>query len=131
MSRLIRTVAAMSAALLLAAAAPPSGEGTPIVTGHGAWEVPDAIIGFQVTVHEMPDGSGDYLVGRLNEAEETREIPVIVLTAHTLDGRKDYALEREFVGRLGAVSYLAKPISLDALAAEVARFVSLPSHGSP
>ncbi len=93
-----------------------------------AWEEhPDVII----TDYEMPDGSGDYLVGRLNAADETREIPVIVLTAHTLDGRKDYALEREFVGRLGAVSYLAKPISLDALVAEVGRIVPLPSTGSP
>ncbi|MDH3228629.1 MAG: response regulator [Alphaproteobacteria bacterium] len=93
-----------------------------------AWEEhPDAI----VTDYEMPDGSGDYLVGRLKTAEETRNIPVMVLTAHTLDGRKDYALEREFVGRLGAVSYLAKPISLDALVAEVGRVVALPSSAAP
>jgi len=79
----------------------------------------------------MPDGSGDYLLGRLKDTEETRDIPVMVLTAHTLDGRKDYALEREFVGRLGAVSYLAKPISLDALVAEVGRIVPLASGGTP
>jgi DNA-binding response OmpR family regulator/HPt (histidine-containing phosphotransfer) domain-containing protein len=93
-----------------------------------AWEErPDVI----VTDYDMPDGAGDYLLGRLKDAEETRDIPVMVLTAHTLDGRKDYALEREFVGRLGAVSYLAKPISLDALVAEVGRVVPLPSSGSP
>jgi DNA-binding response OmpR family regulator len=92
-----------------------------------AWEErPDVI----VTDYTMPDGSGDYLLGRLKDAEETRDIPVMVLTAHTLDGRKDYALEREFVGRLGAVSYLAKPISLDALVTEVGRVVPLPSSGS-
>jgi len=93
-----------------------------------AWEEhPDVII----TDYAMPDGSGDYLLGRLKDVEDTRDIPVMVLTAHTLDGHKDYALEREFVGRLGAVTYLAKPISLDTLVAEVTRFVSLPSHGSP
>lgn len=90
-----------------------------------AWEEsPDAII----TDYDMPGGSGDYLLSRLKDAEETRDIPVMVLTAHTLDGQKDYALEREFVGRLSAVCYLAKPISFDALIDEVGRLIG-PSAG--
>ncbi len=93
-----------------------------------AWEEsPDAII----TDYDMPGGSGDYLLSRLKDAEETRDIPVMVLTAHTVDGQKDYALEREFVGRLGAVCYLAKPISLDALVAEVGRLLPAHSCGVP
>ncbi len=92
-----------------------------------AWEEsPDVII----TDYDMPGGSGDYLLGRLKDAEETRDIPVMVLTAHTLDGQKDYALEREFIGRLGAVSYLAKPISLDALVAEIDRLRPVRSDGN-
>jgi DNA-binding response OmpR family regulator/HPt (histidine-containing phosphotransfer) domain-containing protein len=93
-----------------------------------AWEEsPDAII----SDYEMPDGSGDYLLSRLKEAEQTRHIPVMVMTAHTMDGQKDYALEREIVGRLGAVSYLAKPISFDALLAEVGRLVRVPAGDLP
>jgi CheY-like chemotaxis protein len=93
-----------------------------------AWEErPD----FIVTDYAMPDGTGEYLLNRLKEADDTRHIPVMVLTAHKVDGHKDFALEREFMGRLGAVSYLAKPISLDDLVAEMARFVPLPSSGSP
>lgn len=88
-----------------------------------AWEErPDAI----VTDYAMPDGSGDYLLSRLKSAENTRDIPVMVLTAHTLDGERDFALERDFLGRLGAVSYLSKPIGLETLAAEVGRLVRSP-----
>lgn len=93
-----------------------------------AWEEHPNLI---VTDYAMPDGTGEYLLNRLNEAEDTRHIPVMVLTGHKVEGHKDYALEREFMGRLGAVSYLAKPISLDALVAEVGRFVPLPSGGPP
>lgn len=87
---------------------------------------PDAII----TDYAMPDGSGEYLLGRLKDAEATRDIPVVVLTAFTRDGAKDSALERELVGRLGAVSYLVKPIGLDALVAELAGVLELPPLGS-
>ncbi len=94
-----------------------------------AWEErPDLVI----TDYLLPDGSGDYLVGRLKGEVETQDVPIIVVTAHsvTVDGRKDHALERDFMGRLGAASFLAKPIDLDALVAEVGRFVRLPSAGA-
>ncbi len=93
-----------------------------------AWEErPD----FIVSDYAMPDGTGEYMLNRLKEADDTRDIPVMVLTAHKVEGHKDYALERDFMGRLGVVSFLAKPISLDALVAEIGRFVPLPSKGSP
>ena len=77
----------------------------------------------------LPDGTSDYLVTRLKDEVATQDIPIILITAHTVtvDGRKDYALERDFMGRLGAASFLAKPINLDALVVEVGRFVRLPS----
>ncbi len=93
-----------------------------------AWEEhPDFII----TDYAMPDGTGEYLVNRLKEADDTRHIPVLVLTGHKVEGHKDFALERDFMGRLGAVAYLSKPISLDALIAEVGRYIPLSSDHYP
>ena len=94
-----------------------------------AWEErPDLVI----TDYLLPDGTSDYLVTRLKDEVATQDIPIIIITAHTVtvDGRKDYALERDFMGRLGAASFLAKPINLDALVVEVGRFVRLPSAGA-
>ncbi len=93
-----------------------------------AWEEhPDFII----TDYAMPDGTGEYLVNRLKEADDTRHIPVMVLTGHKVEGHKDFALERDFMGRLGAVGFVAKPISLDALIAEVGRYIPLSSTDYP
>lgn len=83
---------------------------------------PDVII----SDYEMPNGSGDYLLRRLSGSAETKGMPVIILTGRKFDGRKDFALERELIGRLGAVSYLTKPISLDALVEELGRHIRLP-----
>ena len=93
-----------------------------------AWEERPTFI---IADYMMPDGTGEYLLNRLKEVEDTRDIPVMVLTAHKVEGHKDFAQERDFMGRLGAVSYLAKPISLDALVEEVGRFIPLPFGRPP
>lgn len=74
-------------------------------------EMPDVII----TDLTMPEMCGDTLVLKLNTTPETKDIPVIVLTGRTFDGRKDYAMERNMTGRLGCVAYLSKPLDFDAL----------------
>lgn len=80
-------------------------------------ERPDVVI----TDYNMPGGSGHYMLTRLNASQETRKIPVIVLTGQKIDGKKDLALEREMMGRQGAKAYLTKPLDLDTLVAEVKR----------
>ncbi len=85
------------------------------------FENPDVI----VTDYNMPEGSGDYLLSRLKANPSTRGTPVVVVTARTFGGRKDYAVEREMLGRRGAAAYLTKPLNLDALVGVVQRHAGL------
>lgn len=62
MLKLTRSIAmsftAVSAALLLGAAAPSAGGASPIVSGHGNWVIPGGdIVSFQVSVVELPNGA--------------------------------------------------------------------------
>jgi DNA-binding response OmpR family regulator len=59
--------------------------------------------------YEMPDGNGDYVLGRLKESPLTRDIPVIVLT-----GRRERSLQRKMMN-LGAAAFLNKPCDFDKL----------------
>ena len=67
--------------------------------------------------YEMPNGQGDFVLGRLKENSITRDIPVIVLT-----GKKDRFLERRLLG-MGASLFLNKPPQFDRLIAELKRHV--------
>ena len=92
-----------------------------------AWrEHPDLII----SDYGMPKGSGEYLLTRLKSTAETKDIPVVILTGRRVGSSKDYALERDLCGRLGAASYLSKPIDFDAVAREIGRLIQLP-EGEP
>ncbi len=53
--------------------------------------------------YEMPDGNGDYVLGRLKDNPVTRDIPVIVLT-----GRREKTLERKMYA-MGADCFMTKP----------------------
>ncbi len=91
-----------------------------------AWKhSPDLII----SDYQMPKGSADYLLSRLKGSARTKNIPALILTSQTVNGRKDYALEREMLGRLGAVSYLAKPIEWTVLMTEMRRHIAFPQEG--
>jgi len=63
--------------------------------------------------YEMPNGQGDYILGRLKDNPVTKDIPVIVVT-----GRKERSLERKMLN-LGAARFLTKPIDFSTLLAEV------------
>lgn len=83
-----------------------------------AWqEQPSAII----SDVEMPNGTGDQMMQKLRGNPRTRDIPVIVMTNRRWDEGKDYALEREMRGRLGAAAYLQKPVQPEVLVRELAR----------
>lgn len=83
-----------------------------------AWqELPSAII----SDVEMPNGTGDRMIQQLRGNPRTRDIPVIVMTNRRWEGNRDYALERDMRGRLGASAYLQKPVRVEKLVQELAR----------
>jgi response regulator RpfG family c-di-GMP phosphodiesterase len=67
----------------------------------------------------MPDGQGDYILGRLKDNLVTRDIPVIIIT-----GVKDKVLERRMLG-LGAAAFFVKPVSFDQLKEQLSRYISM------
>lgn len=84
-------------------------------------QTPDVII----TDHHMPEGSGEYLMGRLRAVPALKAIPIIVLTAARVDGRRDLALERRFLGEYGVSAFLSKPINPEALLDALSRHVAV------
>lgn len=69
--------------------------------------------------YNMPDGRGDYILGRLKDNLATKDIPVIVIT-----GVRDKWLERKMYG-LGAKRFLTKPVKFDALRDELAHYIEI------
>lgn len=78
----------------------------------------------------MPEGHGQYVLGRLKSHPLTCDIPVIILTGHVISGRKDYGLERELLG-LGATCMLTKPLQFDELLAQLRTRLPIPSTPRP
>lgn len=74
-------------------------------------DIPDVII----TDYHMPEGSGQYLLGRLRGTPLLKDIPVIMLTGARIGNDRDFALERRFLGEYGAAAFLSKPVDLDVL----------------
>ncbi len=86
-------------------------------------ELPDLII----TDYNMPGGSsGENMVFTLKRIETTKNIPVIVVTGQNMDGRTDFVLRREMLGRGGAQAYLEKPYDFDQLVAEIRKLIRIP-----
>ncbi len=71
-----------------------------------------------ITDLNMPDMDGFEFIRTLRETPEYRDIPLIVLSSMTDLKNKDYALE------LGALAFLEKPLSTEAIQREVFRFVN-------
>jgi DNA-binding response OmpR family regulator len=69
--------------------------------------------------YNLPNGQGDYVLGRLKDNPITRDIPVIVLT-----GERDAALRRKMYN-LGAAAYFNKPVDFAELVEEIRRHVAL------
>lgn len=82
-----------------------------------ATEHPDVI----VTDIQMPQGNGDYIVECLKQNNETRNIPVIVLT-----GRSDKALEKRMI-MMGAECFLQKPAAVADVIRVISEYVYLQS----
>jgi CheY-like chemotaxis protein len=82
-------------------------------------ELPQVI----VTDYRMPEGSGEYLIARLRHAPALSAIPVIVLTGASGGFRRDYALERRFLGEYGVSAFLSKPLKFEELLDALARHI--------
>jgi len=85
-------------------------------------QIPDAII----LDFNMPEGRGDYVLGRLKSHSLTKDIPVIILTGRTRGGRTDFGLQRELLG-MGAVKFLTKPLDFEALLEKLSAYLPAPS----
>jgi CheY-like chemotaxis protein len=77
-----------------------------------------------ITDLNMPDMDGYEFIRTVRETPEYRDIPIIVLSSMTDLKNKDHALE------VGALAFLEKPLSAEAIQREVFRFVNKTSPGT-
>jgi DNA-binding response OmpR family regulator len=92
-----------------------------------AWtERPDLII----TDQNMPEMSGENLIVKLKNDEETKNIPIIVITGQTVNGQEDFGLKRDMLGTRGAVAYLTKPLDFNELVRAIQNHIQIPSPPS-
>ena len=85
-------------------------------------EKPDLII----TDLTMPELSGEALIRKLVFNAETQDIPIFVLTGQTVNGKTDFAMERELLSRGSTVAYFTKPLEFDALLERLQVYIDLP-----
>jgi CheY-like chemotaxis protein len=76
-----------------------------------------------ITDLNMPDMDGYEFIRTVQETPEFRNIPIIVLSSMTNLKDKDLALQ------VGAIAFLEKPLSAEAIQREVFRFVNKTSAG--
>lgn len=66
----------------------------------------------------MPEIDGFEAIRRMRHDEETRNIPVIAVTAKAMDGDKEKCIEA------GADDYLSKPVDINSLMTLLAKYVN-------
>jgi CheY-like chemotaxis protein len=71
---------------------------------------------------KMPNGEGNFVLGKLKDNPRTKDIPVIILTLNTTAG-----IRREMFS-LGADAFLTKPVKWPDLFAEMGRCIKLPKQ---
>ena len=89
------------------------------ITGHEAieiakTEVPDIIL----MDIQLPEMDGWEATKILKKTPETREIPIIALTAHAMEGDREKALN------LGCDSYISKPINTRTFISDIKKVLS-------
>jgi CheY-like chemotaxis protein len=84
-------------------------------------ETPDVII----TDYHMPEGSGEYLLARLRGVPMLKDIPVFLLTGAAGGMKRDFALERRFLGEHRCAAFLSKPVDFDALMDALSRHIEI------
>jgi DNA-binding response OmpR family regulator len=68
----------------------------------------------------MPNGEGNYVLGRFKDHSRTKDVPIVILTGET-----NPAVRRELFSS-GAAGFLSKPVSWKAFLEELGRHVQLP-----
>jgi CheY-like chemotaxis protein len=69
---------------------------------------------------KMPNGQGNYVLGKLKENPRTQKVPVVILTMETTAG-----VQRQMAG-LGADGFVTKPVYWPELFSQIGRCVQLP-----
>jgi len=85
----------------------------------GYWTAMDMKPDVIITDMSMPDGEGNYIMGRLKTRAATENVPVIVLT-----GQSNPSVRRLMLS-IGAAAYLMKPLNLPELLSELSRHIRL------
>jgi two-component system cell cycle response regulator DivK len=98
-----------------------------LVEGYEVIEAEDGILGVQLAKQEhpdlilmdmnLPDKDGYELTREIRAIPELADIPVVAMTANVMHGDREKTLEA------GCVGYIPKPIDVDALPEQVARFL--------
>ena len=84
----------------------------------GYWTALDMTPDVIITDMVMPDGEGNYIVGRFRSNGITANVPIIVLS-----GQVNPALKRLMFG-LGASAYLTKPLVVEELIRELRKHIA-------
>jgi CheY-like chemotaxis protein len=71
---------------------------------------------------KMPNGEGNYVLGKLKDNPRTKDIPVIILTMDATAGVRRQMLS------LGADAFLTKPVNWPEMFAEMGRCINLPKQ---
>lgn len=98
-----------------------------LVEGYEVIEAEDGIVGIDLAKQEhpdlilmdmnLPDRDGYELTREIRAIPELADIPVVAMTANVMHGDREKTLEA------GCVGYIPKPIDVDALPEQVARFL--------
>jgi len=81
-------------------------------------EIPDLIL----VDMNLPEMDGYALTRRLREIPELRQVPIVAMTANVMHG------DREKTLAAGCIGYIPKPIDVDLLPEQIARFLHLESY---
>lgn len=68
----------------------------------------------------MPDMDGYEVTSRLRQMEEVGDVPIVALTANVMKGDRERSLE------VGCSGYIQKPLDVDLLPVQVAKYLGAP-----
>jgi two-component system, cell cycle response regulator DivK len=98
-----------------------------LVEGYEVLEAGDGFEGIEVARREhpdlilmdmnLPDVDGYEMTRRIRDSADLADIPVVAMTANVMQG------DREKTLAAGCVGYIPKPIDVDALPEQIARFL--------
>jgi two-component system cell cycle response regulator DivK len=102
-----------------------------MVEGYEVLEAEDGIQGIEIARDKhpdlilmdmnLPDVDGYEMTRRIRDSVDLGGIPVVAVTANVMQGDREKTLEA------GCVGYIPKPIDVDALPEQIARFLDMRS----